>query len=81
MRWTTFSELAWRKSRNSMIPSAKAAEYLSHLIEQGFGHYSLKLGTRGLESLRPEGRELDLCPPDHCAETAHDGHELAICRR
>jgi len=27
MRWTTFSELAWRKSRNSMIPSAKAAEY------------------------------------------------------
>jgi hypothetical protein len=27
---------------------------LSHLIEQGFGHYSLKLGTRGLESLRPK---------------------------
>jgi hypothetical protein len=77
MRWTTFSELAWRKSRNSMIPSAKAAEYLSRLIEQGFGHYSLKLGTRGLESLRPDGRELDLCPPDCCAETAHDGHELA----
>ncbi|MER2518566.1 MAG: hypothetical protein ABTR92_19580 [Candidatus Accumulibacter phosphatis] len=30
----------------------QAAEYLAHLIEQGFGHYSLQLGTRGLESLR-----------------------------
>ena len=81
MRWTTFSELAWRKSRNSMTTVTQAAEYISRLIEQGFGHYSLRLGTRGLESLRPEGRELDLCPPDCYAETAHDGHELAICRR
>ena len=56
------------------------SNYLSHLIEQGFGHYSLKLGTRGLESLRPEGRELDLCLPDHCAETAHDGREVAYLR-
>ena len=56
------------------------SNYLSHLIEQGFGHYSLKLGTRGLESLRPEGRELDLCPPDCCAETAHDGREVANLR-
>ena len=56
------------------------SNYLSHLIEQGFGHYSLKLGTRGLESLRPEGRELDLCPPDCCAETAHDGREVAYLR-
>lgn len=57
------------------------SDYLSHLIEQGFGHYSLKLGTRGLESMRLEGREIGLCLPDTCAETAHDGHELAICRR
>ena len=56
------------------------SDYLSRLIEQGFGHYSLKLGTRGLESLRPEGRELDLCLPDHCAETAHDGREVAYLR-
>ncbi len=77
MRWTTFSELAWRKSRNSMTTVAQAAAHLSRLIEQGFGHYSLKLGTRGLASLRPDGRELDLCLPDTCAETAHDGHELA----
>ena len=53
------------------------SDYLSRLIDQGFSHYSLKLGTRGLESLRPEGRELDLCLPDTCAETAHDVHELA----
>ena len=56
------------------------SNYLSHLIEQGFGHYSLKLGTRGLESPRPEGRELDLCLPYHCAETAHDGREVAYLR-
>ncbi len=77
MRWTTFSELAWRKSRNSMTTVTQAAEYLSHLVEKGFGHYSLKLGTRGIDSLRPEGRELGLCLPDTCAETAHDGRELA----
>jgi len=56
------------------------SNYLSHLIEQGFGHYSLKLGTRGLESLRPEVRELDLCLPDHSAETAHDGRKVAYLR-
>lgn len=55
----------------------KAAEYLSQMIEQRFGNYNLKLGTRGLESLRPDGRELDLCLPDCCAETAHDGRKLA----
>ena len=58
----------------------QAAEYLSRLIEQGFGHYSLKLGTRGLESLRPDGREIDLCPPDCCAETANDGRKVAYLR-
>jgi hypothetical protein len=58
MRWTTFSELAWRKSRNSMTTVAQAAAHLSRLIDQGFGHYSLKLGTRGLESLRPDGASL-----------------------
>ena len=56
------------------------SDYLSRLIEQGFGDYRLKLGTRGLESLRPEGRELDLCPPDCCAETAHDWREVAYLR-
>ena len=56
------------------------SDYLASLIDQGFGHYSLKLGTRGLESLRPEGRELDLCLPDHSAETAHDGREVAYLR-
>ena len=63
-----------------MILVTQAAEYLSRLIEQGFGHYSIKLGTRGLESLRPNGREIDLCLPDHCAETAHDGREVAYLR-
>ena len=56
------------------------SNYLSHLIEQGFGHYSLKLGTRGLESLRQEGRELDLCLPDSCAEVSSDGREAAYLR-
>jgi len=63
-----------------VITVTQAAEYLSRLIEQGFGHYNLKLGTRGLESLRTNGRELDLCLPDHCAETAHDGREVAYLR-
>jgi len=63
-----------------MTTVTQAAEYLSRLIEQGFGHYSIKLGTRGLESLRPEVRELDLCLPDHSAETAHDGREVAYLR-
>lgn len=53
------------------------SDYLASLIDQGFGHYSLKLGTHGLDSLRPEGRELDLCLPDHCAETASDGRKVA----
>ena len=56
------------------------SDHLSHPINQGFGHYSLRLGTRGLESLRPEGREIDLCLPDHSAETAHDGREVAYLR-
>lgn len=63
-----------------MTTVAKSAEYLSRLIEQGFGDYQLKLGMRGLESLRPDGRELDLCPPDCCAETAHDGRKVAYLR-
>ena len=63
-----------------MTTITRISDYLSHLIEKGFGHYSLKLGTRGLESLRPDGREIDLCPPDHCAETAHDGRKVAYLR-
>ena len=63
-----------------MTTITRISDYLSHLIEKGFGHYSLKLGTRGLESLRPEGREIGLCLPDHCAETAHDGRKVAYLR-
>ena len=63
-----------------MTTVTRVSDHLSHLGAQGFGHYSLKLGTRGLESLRHEGRELDLCLPDHSAETAHDGREVAYLR-
>ena len=63
-----------------MTTVTRVSDHLSHLGAQGFGHYSLKLGTRGLESLRPEVRELDLCLPDHSAETAHDGREVAYLR-
>jgi hypothetical protein len=36
------------------MTSVKAvSDYMAALIDQGFGHYRLKLGTRGLESLRP----------------------------
>ena len=56
------------------------SNYLSRLIEQGFGDYRRKIGTRGLESLRPEGRELGLCLPDTCAETAHAGRKVAYLR-
>jgi len=57
-----------------------AASYLARLIKRGMGGYRLKLGTRGLESLRTEGVELDLCLPDHCAETASDGRKVAYLR-
>lgn len=30
------------------------SDYLSRLIEHGFGHYSLKLGTRGLSRFAPK---------------------------
>ena len=63
-----------------MTTVKQSAEYISRLIEQGFSHYRLRLGTRGLESLRPEGRDLDLCLPDPCAETAHDGRKVAYLR-
>ena len=63
-----------------MTTITRISDYLSHLIEKGFGHYSLKLGTRGLESLRPDGREIDLCPPDCCAETENDGRKVAYLR-
>lgn len=63
-----------------MTTVTQTAEYLASLIKQGFGDYQLKLGTRGLDSLRPDGRELDLCLPDVCAETAHDGREVAYLR-
>ena len=63
-----------------MTTVTRVSDHLSHLGAQGFGDYRRKIGTRGLESLRPEGRELDLCPPDCCAETAHDGREVAYLR-
>ena len=63
-----------------MTTVTRVSDHLSHLGAQGFGHYSLKLGTRGLESLRPDGREIDLCPPDCCAETANDGRKVAYLR-
>jgi len=34
-----------------MTTVTQAAEHLSRLIEQGFGHYNLKLGTRAAVSL------------------------------
>lgn len=33
------------------------ASYLARLIKRGMGGYQLKLGTRGLESLRPAEKE------------------------
>ena len=63
-----------------MTTVTQAAEYIAHLIDQGFGDYRLKLCTRGLESLRAGDRELDLCKPVSYAETAHDGRKVAYLR-
>jgi hypothetical protein len=38
-----------------MTTVTQASEYMAHLSDGGFGRYSLKLGTRGLESLRLKG--------------------------
>lgn len=39
------------------------AKYLSELAELGYGQFELKLGTRGVESLRPGGGPLNLIIP------------------
>lgn len=47
-----------------------AASYLDRLIKRGMGGYKLTLGTRGMVSLRPQGRTLNL-------ELPHLGDEIA----
>ena len=39
------------------------AKYLTELTELGYGDFNLKVGTRGVESLRPGGSPMNLVIP------------------
>ena len=46
-----------------MSTVSQIAKYLAELTELGYGDFNLKVGTRGVESLRPNGSTLSLIIP------------------
>ena len=43
-----------------MSTVSQIAKYLTELTELGYGDFNLKVGTRGVESLRPDGSPMNL---------------------
>ena len=46
-----------------MSTVSQIAKYLTELTELGYGDFNLKVGTRGVESLRPDGSSMNLIIP------------------
>lgn len=46
-----------------MSTVSQIAKYLAELTELGYGDFNLKVGTRGVESLRPGGSPMSLVIP------------------
>ena len=46
-----------------MSTVSQIAKYLTELTEFGYGDFNLKVGTRGVESLRPGGIPMNLVIP------------------
>lgn len=63
-----------------MTTVLEAASYLIKQCRLGRGHWRMKLGTRGLESLRPKGKVLDLVIPQQGDEASHDGQNNVFLR-
>lgn len=63
-----------------MATVREAARYLIKQCRLGRGHWRLKLGTRGLDSLRPKGAVLDLVIPQHGDEASRDGQNNVFLR-
>ena len=63
-----------------MTTVLEAASYLLAHCKRGRGHWRLKLGTRGLESLRPKGRVLDLTIPQQGDDASRDGQNNVFLR-
>lgn len=62
---------------------AKALEIASYLLthcKAGRGAWTVKLGTRGLDSLRSQGVPLDLVVPHASDEISHDGQHSIFLR-
>jgi hypothetical protein len=63
-----------------MTSVAKVSAYLDRLISRGMGGHDLKLGTRGLDSLRAAGAPLDLEIPRIGDEISRDGKKEVFLR-
>lgn len=63
-----------------MATVIEAASYLLKQCRLGRGNWRLKLGTRGLDSLRPKGEVLDLVVPQQGEEASRDGQNNVFLR-
>lgn len=63
-----------------MTTVLEVASYLLKQCRLGRGNWRMKLGTRGLDSLRPGGSVLDVRLPHAGDETSLDGQEHVFLR-
>lgn len=63
-----------------MATMLEVASYLLRHCKEGRGAWAVKLGTRGLESLRSQGAPLDLVVQHAPDEISHDGQHSVFLR-
>lgn len=62
------------------MTALEIASYLLRHCKEGRGAWSVKLGTRGLDSLRTKSAPLDLVVPHAPDEISHDGQHNVFLR-
>ncbi len=62
------------------MTALEIASYLLRHCKEGRSEWAVKLGTRGIDSLRPEGAPLDLVVPPAHDEISHDGQHNVFLR-
>ena len=62
------------------MTALEIASYLLRHCKEVRGAWAVKLGTRGLESLRSQGAPLDLVVPHAPDEISHDGQHSVFLR-
>ena len=62
------------------MTALEIASYLFRHCNEGRGAWAVKLGTRGIESLRSQGAPLVLAVPHAPDEISHDGQHSVFLR-